>query len=253
MFAKRLLKAAPVVGVGATVWFNSELKPQINQLYVTSDYYKKKTAFFKLSENRSDLLPIQGPHAVSPVFEQTLLDWAAGTTKKFQLLDFSPDDLVIEVAFLRLLGVERVSLQDLGREKGSHRCFISNLAVVEHAHSVVIQSLDEALNSIEELRANSRSQIQSLNKGVPDPIAHIKPAIEDGIINALESRQLELFYRKMSELSDGHIIEITEHFLTADSAPHKKALFLNNLKKARSACQEYVASLEQVQNSPRPA
>lgn len=253
MFAKRLLKAVPIVGVGTTVWFNSELKPQINQLYVTSDYYKKKTAFFKPSENKSDLFPIQGPHPVSPVYEQTLLDWAAGTTKKFQLLDFSPDDLVIEVAFLRLLGVEHVSLQDLGREKGSHRCFISKLAVVENAHSVVIQSLDEALNSIEELRTNSSSQIQSLNKGVHDPVAHIKPAIEDGITHALESRQLELFYRKMSELSDCHIIEITEHFLAADSAPQKKELFLNNLKKARSACQEYVASLEQVQNLPRPA
>ncbi len=60
--------------------------------------------FFKAHAG-PESLPIQPPHHVRPFFEQILAEWAEESTKKFQLLDFTPSDFAIEVAFLRLSGI----------------------------------------------------------------------------------------------------------------------------------------------------
>lgn len=247
MFAKRLLKVAvPIVGLGISA--KAEKQPKV--VYAQSaDYCSMSSVFFK-SYLVAECLPIGKPHPVRPVFEQNLAEWAENSTKKFQLLDFTPADLAIEVAFLRLLGVEKVSLEDLGRERGSMGCFVSHLPIVEGAHPVIITSLEDVLSSIDELNANSgHRHLKSLYAGVSDPIAHIKPPIVDSVNIVLNSHALEAFYKKVSLLSDNEIMVLTHQFLTNDKNPHHLQVLSDNLKKARIACQDYITSLEQEEQS----
>ena len=243
MFTKRFIKAMTVFGAGSVA--SSFTPEKTHPVYIDGIYSKTRmdSDFFKAHAG-PESLPIRPPHHVSPVFEQSLAAWAEESTKKFQLLDFTPSDLAIEVAFLRLLGVERISLEDLGRERGSKGCFVSHLAVVEDAHPFIITSPNDVLDSIEELRADSHHRLKSLYSGVSDPVAHIKPSIVEKVTMSLSTHELENFYTIISHLSDDDMLELAHHLLEQDSEPHYVELLLENLKKARAACKEYIASLE---------
>ena len=197
MFAKRFLRrlTLPLASAGTLNWalFESNKPPK-----------SKFVGFFKpegTTNYESDhTFPITA-HPVHPVFEQSLADWAEKSTQSFQLLEFAPRDLMITVAFLRLLGIERASLRDIGRERGGMNCFVSHLLLVEDARPVVIQSAEDLFNSIDEFRSDSLNHLRPLFQKVLCTIAHIKPSTIDNANIILHTNALEVFY-----LGNGTII-----------------------------------------------
>ena len=258
MFSKKLFGGTVGMAIGMGLYTTNRPAAAQSGFLDTAPMLIPTVSYYGLGRSMKNLrlfnpvpndFPVRGPHEkLSPAFEEDLSHWAEDTTRKFQSLDFTPDDLAVDVAFLRLLGVQRISLEDLGRERGSTHCFIRRVPVIPNAQPTLTLTLDDVLNTIEEFRPDSKRHLRSLYPAVSDPVAHIKPAVVDSVTISLDSHALEDLYKKMSQLSDIDIINMVKKYLGDESSLEQKTLLATNLRNARTVCQEYIAHLDYEQN-----
>ena len=89
----------------------------INSNTVFTEIAKQSLAFkANLTQEHHHLNAELMPRDFSSSTDQTLLDWVVSSTNDHQVLDFSPENLTLHIAFLRLIGISTVSLNDLGRQ-----------------------------------------------------------------------------------------------------------------------------------------
>jgi len=169
-----------------------------------SGLYAQQKSRFGTTFNKPTLESfIPTSHTPRPVQDQRLSKWVSRSTQDYQLLSFSPKNLTVQIAFLRLMGMPKVSLDHLSREKGTTSCFISTLNIAPSMESKIITSVNDVVDSIKEFGdQKDRAAIKSLDLVIADPMLHVKPSIINNAQEALDDGSLEQFYRIFADSSD---------------------------------------------------
>lgn len=190
---------------------------------------------------------IPASHTPRPVQDQCLSKWVSDSTKDYQLLTFSPKNLTVQIAFLRLIGIPKISLDHLGREKGTTTCFISTLDIVPFVKSKIITSVTDVVDSINEFgdRKGGAAPIKSLAREIADPILHVEPSIITDAQEALDNGSLEQFYRIFAESSDDKLAQFAHHLLgSQNNNPALENILFQQLLVARLATQVHIESMQ---------
>lgn len=172
------------------------------------------------------------PRAFFPSTDQTLLDWVVSSTNDHQVLDFSPENLTLHIAFLRLIGIDTVSLNDLGRERGTKVCFLKIGLHLKDAEPKLLTSKEEVLSSIVEFHTTDRHI--KINTSA-DPFVLALPIILNDSEIAFKTHELEAFYEEIAHLSDNDIQEFATKFFK-EGEEREQQILIANLKKARNLC-----------------
>lgn len=183
------------------------------------------------------------PRNLLPQSEQTVWDWMLSAIQDHQLRDFSPENLAIHIAFLRLMGISSVSLKDIGRTRGTKECFLlSRISLCSIQTPQLTHTTSEVLASI--LEFNLAPQIKSLTSPLfVDTIAHVRPNIIDDCESVFRKKGLDRLYHQVSQLTDLEIDCIVQKFFETAS-PNDKAKLTENFKQARLLCVYFVRSKE---------
>ncbi|MCR9192699.1 MAG: hypothetical protein NXI01_08595 [Gammaproteobacteria bacterium] len=188
--------------------------------------------------------PSRKPH---PVQDQCLNDWVSATTKDYQLLSYSPENLTIQIAFLRLIGISQISFNHLSREKGGFTCFINTLNITPSVESTIITSANDVIDSIIEFGEKTDiPTIRSLEPKIKDPMSHVKPSIITNAQKALNDGTLEQFYEIISQASDDKLTLFARHILGPNHGPVQENILLHNMQEARRVCQIHLESKQQM-------
>jgi len=221
-------------------------KPFRGNLLLTSHSDKSKFRSEKTAMLIDFVLPL---HPTRSVFDQTLFDWVEKTTQDYQLLDYAPQNLTIQIAFLRLIGIKQISLTELSRKKGSKICFLNHLNInLANAEPYLVISGEEVLSSIGEFTPSKHSiKPKSLDRTIGDPLLHVKPTFVEDSKVIINKRILEMFYRKISQSTDSELQSFCESFLVSETTQHKQLLF-EKMQTARTICTNYLETFDNPRN-----
>lgn len=195
------------------------------------------------------------PHNTRTGLEQNLIEWAEGTTKDYQLLDYAPTNLATQIAFLRLIGLHQVSLTQFSRHKGSDKCFINKFDSTDlHQSSSpgCITTTQELFDSVVEFNLQqpayqSRAywMLYTAQNTYIRSLEHIRPKIKTAFDNALELNQINQLYQTIAESTNDQLIEYVELFLPNEGNLAKNVL-LQRLQEAQEVCRTHVADSKSI-------
>jgi len=211
-----------------------------------SGLYAQQKSRFGTTFNKPTLESfIPTSHTPRPVQDQRLSKWVSRSTQDYQLLSFSPKNLTVQIAFLRLMGMPKVSLDHLSREKGTTSCFISTLNIAPSMESKIITSVNDVVDSIKEFGdQKDRAAIKSLDLVIADPMLHVKPSIINNAQEALDDGSLEQFYRIFADSSDDKLAQFARHLLGPHNNPALEKRLLQQLVVARLTSQVHIESIQ---------
>lgn len=175
------------------------------------------------------------PRAFFLSTNQTLLDWVVSAKNDHQVLDFSPENLTFHIAFLRLIGITKVSLNDFGRERGTKLCFLRIGLHLKDAEPQLLVSKEDMLSSIVEFNNTDRRIEINSRSSVDDPFVIALPTILSDSEIVFKTHELEAFYGEIAHLSDSDIQEFATKFFK-EGEEHEQKILIANLKKARNLC-----------------
>lgn len=201
---------------------------------VFSEIAKKSFDFTPKFSQEHHHLTDELPRALSSSTDQTLLDWVVSSTNDHQVLDFSPENLTLHIAFLRLIGISTVSLNDLGRERGTKVCFLKIGLHLKDAEPKLLTSKEDMLSSILEFNTSAR-HIKISSTHSDDPFALALPSILSDSEITFKTHELEAFYEEIAHLSDNDIQEFATKFFK-EGEEGEQQILIANLKKARNLC-----------------
>lgn len=192
---------------------------------------------------------------IRAISDETLAAWVNRTTQDFQLLTFTPGNLTIQIALLRLISIQQVSLADFARAKGGKTCFLVHLTIPSAVcEPQLITSPDDVLNSIQEFN-NLRQSIPVLSwlrwdsKHVQDTaLLHVQPSIEESVKSAIENISLANFYKWIGDASDEELLPFCGTFLGERAQQHNEFMW-TQLKAVQPLCRKYIISLIATQSS----
>ena len=207
----------------------------------------RKFSVFKpiLACNREQKLEnfILSPRNLLPQSEQTVWDWMLNTTQDYQLRDFSPENLAIQIGFLRLIGISSISLKEIGRTRGTKECFLlPGISLQSINTPQLTRTTSDVLASILEFNIAFHTK-QLVSSSYVDPITHVRSNIIEDCEVVFRIKALDRLYKQVSQLTDPEIDCVVQTFFEA-SSPSDKAKLIENLKQARLLCAAYVRSKE---------
>lgn len=199
----------------------------------------------------NDILPIR---AIREVFDEQLSTWVSRTTQDYQLLTFSPSNLTVQLALLRLLGISELSLADFGRSKGGKNCFLITLPIPNiSTEPCLFVSPEDVFLMIHEFKA-SKPVLPSFDPTIRNALDHVKPYIKEKAEIAICNGSLGAFYKKIGDASEHELHALCDDLLGQTYQHHHERMF-KQLQAAQPLCRTYstLGSIESCHRSSTPS
>ena len=187
-----------------------------------------------------DILPIR---PIREVFDEKLSTWVSRSTQDFQLLTFTPKNLTVQLALLRLLGFTDVSLDDFGRTKGGDKCFLTTLPLpTTSSGPQLIVSSEDVLSTIREFNT-TKPTLPSYDPTISNAVDHVKPFIEKNAENDICSDTLSAFYQKIGNASERELHAFCDAVLGQAHQHYHQRMF-TQLQAAQPLCRAHPTKVD---------
>ena len=235
------------------------LKPPKNKQlpYVKNKQTPGSPAFFTLdastlparpatacqSKKEAFLSAVQSTNTNKMLFVQRYDEWISDTTNDYQLLNYGPKDLLVMVAFMKLLGVEQCSLSNFSHNVHTGQSFINTIPFDKlQQKGCLISSVEEALDSIKELSCKPEAvKIRSLNRSIRRPLEHARPSIENDAQEALRNHSLDRLYSQIAHLSNEEVQPFVRQFIPVIPSMEKEQILCAKITQIRDECLRYIS------------
>ncbi len=243
---RRTNKFAGLLARGAAISFFTVEQCKRNPTYAQCNANQPSGA--KVPLPLLNIIPTVKEHPLQHIALERCDEWISVCTKDFQTLVYGPKDFVVMIAFLRLLGVDQISLTEISQNIASRKSFLNKLhPLTTTSEPLLTHSVEEAFSSIIEFNIPpNQVKIKSLYSEVRSPITHVLPSVIKESQQAFQEGKIDQLYTIVANLTDHEIEQFSEQFDPNACVPNKLIL-INNLAKARTICTEYFS----YNNSPK--
>ena len=223
MFSKTMLRSLPVLTTSLSLFTRSRCDA-------------------KQDKNRRliDIIPpIKSNRKGDFVHEKSCLSWAQESTGDYQKLQYTPTNFLRTIAFLQLLGAERISLSQISYNILTRNVFINQLPQLPTPREpIIIFSVPQAFLAVRECQMHSDNKPRLRKHLINNAIVHMLPALVQQALVEFEQGKITELYETVAYLSDDDIREFVDNFISDDNEALRTDL-LQRLKIAREACLRY--------------